>query len=497
MALKFYNTMTRKKEVFKPLEKGVVNIYNCGPTVYNYAHIGNFRTYVFEDIVRRYLEYKGFTVNQIMNITDVGHMTVDEEADGKGEDKIEMMAKKEKKDPWQIAKFYEKAFHEDMRNLNIKPAMTYPKATEYVKEMIKIIEKLIERGHAYESNGSIYYDISSFQGYGKLSGNTIDKLQGGASGRVDDNTDKKHPLDFSLWVNNSKHIMQWDSPWGRGYPGWHIECSAMSMKNLGETLDIHSGGEDNIFPHHECEIAQSEGATGKKFVRYWLHSRHLLVNGEKMSKSKGNFFTLRDLLEKGHDPRAVRYLLLSGHYRIKLNFTEKGLVSAAETLKRLDGFISALKEIKGKTKPNPGVKKLVEKVKKDFEKAMDDDLNIALALSKIFDFVREVNKIVSEGIGNSDAKLVHETMMKFDTVMGMSLDKIKTAVGERVKIKDSVFTIHWQGVKSRIDLERLIKKREVHRKEKEWKEADKIRDELEKMGYVLEDADTGIRIKKA
>jgi len=476
MVLKFYNTLSKKKDVFRSLKKGVVTIYNCGPTVYDYAHIGNFRAYVFADILRRYLEYKRFSVKQVMNITDVGHMTVDEVADGKGEDKIEMKARKEKKDPWQIAKEFEKAFFEDIAKLNIKRAMKYPRATENIKEMIRTIETLIKRGYAYEVNGAVYYDITRFKDYGKLSGNTIEKLKAGK--RVEVLPEKKNWFDFALWKKDPKHMMQWDSSWGRGFPGWHIECSVMSMKYLGKTLDIHTGGEDNIFPHHECEIAQSEGATGKKFVRFWLHTRHLLVNGEKMSKSKGNFYTLRDLLKKGYDPKAIRYLLLSGHYRIRLNFTEKGLRSAEGTIKRLQDFVSVMKGIKVRKGRNPKVKKLVQKVKKDFEKAMDDDLNISLALARIFDFVREMNKLVSEGIEKEDAKLVYETMLKFDEVLGLELDKVKMEKPPK-------------------EIEKLIEKREGFRREKNWKEADKIRNRLRKMGYILEDTETGVKVKKA
>ncbi len=495
MVLKFYNTLSNKKEVFKPLKRGVVNMYNCGPTVYDYAHIGNFRAYIFADVLRRYLEYKGFKVRQIMNITDVGHMTVDEETEGRGEDKIEMKARKEKKDPWQIARFYEKAFFEDIAKLNIKKAMAYPKATGHIKEMIKTIQRLIKKGCAYEANGSVYYDITRFKDYGKLSGNTIDKLKAGK--RIDVIREKRNWFDFALWKKDPKHIMQWDSPWGRGFPGWHIECSVMSMKYLGDTLDIHTGGEDNIFPHHECEIAQAEGATGKRFVRYWLHTRHLLVNGEKMSKSKGNFYTLRDLLEKGYDPKAIRYLLLSGHYRIRLNFTEEGLKSAEETVRRFQDIVSRLKGEKQKDKPNPKVKKLVQKIKKDFEKAMDDDLNISLALGKVFDFVREMNKVVSGGIGKNDANLAYKTILKFDKVLGLELGKVRVEKTEKIRIGESVFIINWQNVKPSAEVEKLIKKREKFRKEKNWKEADKIRDKIRKTGYILEDTETGVRVKKA
>lgn len=493
MVLKFYNTLTRKKEVFKPLKRGVVTIYNCGPTVYDYAHIGNFRSYVFADILRRYLEYKGFKVKQIMNITDVGHMTVDDEADGRGEDKIEMKAKKEKKDPFQIAREYEKAFFDDIEKLNIIRATEYPRATEHVKDMIKIIQALVKKGYAYEANGAVYYDITKFRDYGKLSGNTIDKLQAGR--RIEVIEDKRNWFDFALWKSDPKHIMQWDSPWGRGFPGWHIECSAMSMKYLGDTVDIHTGGEDNIFPHHESEIAQSEGATGKPFVRYWLHTRHLLVNGEKMSKSKGNFYTLRDL-EKKHDLKAIRYLLLSGHYRIRLNFTENGIESAKETVKRLQEFVSNLRGAK-KGKPNPKVKKLVKKVEKDFEEAMDDDLNISLALGKIFDFVREMNKLISGGMGKQDAKLAYGAILDFDKVLGLELDKVKAGKAEKVKIGDEAFVIKWQDVKPLREIEKLIKDREKFRKEKNWKEADKRRDEVRKKGYILEDMENGVRVKRA
>jgi cysteinyl-tRNA synthetase len=453
-----------------------VHIYNCGPTVYDYAHIGNLRAYVFADILRRYLEYRGFMVRQVMNITDVGHMTMDEETEGRGEDKIEMKARKEKKDPWEISKFYEKAFYEDIAKLNIKRAMTYPRATEHIKEMIKTIQRLIKKGYAYEANGSVYYDITKFKDYGRLSGNTIEKLEAGK--RIDVVREKRNWFDFALWKKDPKHIMQWDSPWGRGFPGWHIECSVMSMKYLGDTLDIHTGGEDNIFPHHECEIAQAEGATGKKFVRYWLHTRHLLVNGEKMSKSKGNFYTLRDLLKKGYDPKAIRYLLLSGHYRIRLNFTEKGLRSAEETVKRLQDFVSNLRGIRETRKRNPNVKKLVQKVKGNFEKAMDDDLNVALALGRVFDFVRDINRLAAEGIGKDDARLVYDILLEFDKVLGLELEKLKIEKPSR-------------------EIEKLIKKREGFRKGKNWKEADKIRDRLRKMGYILEDTETGVKVKKA
>jgi len=482
MVLRFYNTLTRRKEVFEPLEKGVVRMYNCGPTVYNFAHIGNFRAYMLADLLRRYLEYKGYKVMQVMNITDVGHMTVDEVADARGEDKIEKKAKEEGKNPWEIAEFYTKAFLEDSKTLNLKEPMVRPRATQHIQEMIELIEKLISNGYAYVVNGSVYFEVSKFRDYGKLSGNTLEKLKAGASGRVEENPDKKNPFDFALWIHNPRHIMQWDSPWGRGYPGWHIECSAMSMKYLGETLDIHTGGEDNIFPHHECEIAQSEGATGKPFVRYWLHTRHLVVEGKKMSKRFGNFYTLRDLLAKGYDPMAIRFLLLSAHYRTKLNFTEEALKGAEKTIQNMREFISRLREVQGSGE-NPEVKELVERAKRIFEESLDDDLNISPALSGIFELMREINKRMDEGgIGKKDAELVLKTMEGFDRVLGLRL----------METPRVWFTLE----EAEGEIKEMLKERERLRKERNWEEADRIREKLREMGILVEDTPEGPRWRK-
>src|SRR3972149_2047156 len=292
MTLKLYNTYSKKLEEFTPIEDGKVKMYNCGPTVYSHPHIGNFRSFIFADVLHRYLEYSGYKVTQVMNITDVGHLTLDDvEA---GEDKLEAAAKREKKDPYQIAEFYMNEFFELAKLLNLLPAYKYPRATEHIKEQITLAEELIKKSYAYVVGGNVYFDVTKFAKYGKLSGNTLTQLKAGA--RIEVNTEKRNPMDFALWKNDPKHIMQWDSPWGKGFPGWHLECSAMSMEYLGETIDIHTGGEDNIFPHHESEIAQSESATGKQFVRYWLHCRHLLVDGKKMSKSEGNFYSVQDIL---------------------------------------------------------------------------------------------------------------------------------------------------------------------------------------------------------
>ena len=311
--LRFYNTLGKEKQDFKPLNPGKVNMYSCGPTVYDYAHIGNLRAYVFTDTIRRLLEHEGYEVKLIMNITDVGHLTADDLAQGdSGEDKVEKRAKAEKKTPEEIARYYEDSFHRDMEELNILPAQYYPRATAHIPGMIRMIETLIAGGHAYEVNGNVFYDVTSFPDYGKLSGNTLEQLKVGA--RLEEHPDKKNPWDFALWLKAPKdHLMRWPSPWGSGYPGWHIECSAMSIEYLGDTIDIHTGGEDHIFPHHEAEIAQSEGATGKPFSRYFLHERHILVDGEKMSKSKGNFYTLAHITERGYSPMDLRLLYLSAH----------------------------------------------------------------------------------------------------------------------------------------------------------------------------------------
>jgi cysteinyl-tRNA synthetase len=478
MALKLYNTLKKRKEVFKSKKKGEVRIYSCGPTVYTYAHIGNFRSYIFSDLLSRYLEWKGFKVRHIMNITDVGHMTGDEELSEKGEDKIEKAAREQKKKPEEIARFFEKAFFEDAKLLNLRKAEKYPRASEHVKEMIGIVGKLVKKGYAYNIQGNVYFDINKFSDYGKLSGNTLKNLQAGK--RVAVRGEKKNPFDFALWIKNPNHIMQWPSPWGKGYPGWHLECSAMSLKYLGEDIDIHTGGEDNIFPHHECEIAQSQASTGRRFVRYWLHARHLQVEGKKMSKRLGNFYTIRDLVKKGHNPLTVRFLLLSSNYRTKMNLTEESLKSAEETVKNLRSFVSNLKAFPGGK--GAQLSKRIEKARKGFESAMDDDLNISLALSSVFDFVRDVNGLISEKrLSKNNVKAALDFISDIDKVLALDIGKgeewlsLKQAKG---KIKD------------------LILKREEFRKKKSWREADKIRNKLKKEGIILEDTESGVRWRK-
>jgi cysteinyl-tRNA synthetase len=468
MTIKLYNTLTKSKEVFKPIKNKEVRIYSCGPTPYNYAHIGNFRSYVFADVLRRYLEYKGYKVFHVMNITDVDDKTI------KNSQK-EGIPLKEYTDK------YIKAFFEDLKTLNIKPATLYPRATDHIKEMVELVKVLEKKSYAYKGNDGIYFDIRKFKGYGKLSGTSLEGLKAGARVKQDE-YDKEKASDFALWKFWSKDDGDafWNTDLGKGRPGWHIECSAMSMKYLGSTFDIHTGGVDLIFPHHENEIAQSEGATGKQFVRYWIHNEHLLVNGQKMAKSLGNFFTLRDLLRKGHNSKAIRYLLLSAHYRTKLNFTTDAIKSAEETVKGMENFVAEMQAAMG-GRDNPEIKKLAEKAKKDFEKALDNDLNTPLALKAIFDMMKELNKLAV--LSEKDAKLVLEAIFDMDKVLGLELSeagKVWHSIGEAEK-----------------EVKELILKREDFRNEKKWKEADAIRDSLKKKGIIVEDTAQGPRWKKA
>ncbi|MAG08510.1 cysteine--tRNA ligase [Candidatus Woesearchaeota archaeon] len=459
MTLKLYNTLTRKTESFKPIHKGNVGIYTCGPTVYDYAHIGNFRAYICADILKRYLKYKGFKVKHVMNITDV-------------DDKTIKRSKEQKISLKEFTKKYTKAFFDGLEALNIEPADVFPKATEHIKEMAGIIKKLEQKGIAYKSDdGSIYYNISKFKNYGKFANLKMEELKAGARVKQDE-YEKGQLNDFALWKAWDKEDgnVFWEIEAGKGRPGWHIECSAMSMKYLGENFDIHTGGIDLIFPHHQNEIAQSEAATGKKFVGYWLHNEWLLVEGKKMSKSLNNFYTLRDLLEKDYNPVAVRYLLMSTHYRQRLNFTLDGLEAAKNSVARINDFIFSLKNVKGKEN-NKKVEGLIKKAKQRFESAMDNDLSVPGALAVVFDFIRDINK---EDISKSNAKDVINTIEGFDSVFGVLKDKEK--VPEAIK--------------------KLAEQREKARKEKDWDKADKIREQIKKKGFVVEDSETGARLKK-
>lgn len=474
MALKLFNTLTKKKEKFVPIKEGIVTMYTCGPTVYDFAHIGNFRSYTVEDILRRYLEYRGFKVKHVMNLTDVGHLTQDEvEA---GVDKVQLAAEKQKITPWDVADAYANAFVEDSQTLNLEEPMKRPKASDYVSDMIDMIKVLLKKGFAYEVNGSIYFDLTKFKKYGKLSGATLEHLKEGAGGRAKDNPDKKHHFDFALWVNDPKHLMRWTSPWSVGYPGWHIECSVMATKLLGETVDIHMGGEDNIIPHHEAEIAQSEGATGKKFVNYWLHVRHLLVNNEKMSKRKGNFYTLRDLLAKGYSAKAIRYLLMSAHYRSQMNFTFDGLKDTETTVNRLIEFVDKLDELEVSGDYNGDLHdKLVDATAR-FEDAMDDDLNTPVAFAAIHEFVKASNVAIADGKLNSDnVREIKEQMQRFDKVLGV-LEHEKVEVPE--------------------EIQKLVEERETARAKKDFKKSDELREKIRKLGWEVQDTEEGPKVRK-
>lgn len=464
MVLKLYNTLTRKQQEFKPIKKGKVLIYSCGPTVYNFAHIGNFRAYIVADLLRRYLKYKGFKLKHVMNITDVDDKTIRDSR------KAKLSIKK-------FTEKYTKAFFDDIKTLNIEKVENYPKATESIKDMVKIVKKLLDKNLAYKGDdGSIYFSISKFRNYGKLSHAKLDKLKVGARVKQDE-YEKESANDFALWKAWDKDDgdVFWDTELGKGRPGWHIECSAMAMANLGTTFDIHTGGVDLIFPHHENEIAQSEGSTGKKFVNYWIHNEHLLVNNRKMSKSLGNFYTLRDILKKGYDARSIRFVLLSAHYRKKLNFTFEGLDAAKNTIERLDEFVNRLRQIKD-GKENKGIKDMISQAKNEFESALDDDLEISTALAAIFEFLKAVNILISENkIGKSNAKDILTQMLEFDKVLGL----LKTDKEDLPK-----------------DIKKLMDEREKARKKKEWKTADNIRDEIKSNGYEIKDTPHGVVWKK-
>ncbi|KON33444.1 MAG: cysteinyl-tRNA synthetase [miscellaneous Crenarchaeota group-6 archaeon AD8-1] len=460
--LVFFNTLTRKKEKFNPINPGKIRMYTCGPTVYDYAHIGNFRAFIFEDLVKRWLEYLGFEVFHVMNITDV-------------DDKTIKRSKKQKISFKKFTNFYTKAFFEDLESLNIKLANCYPRATEHIPEMVDLIESLLSKGFAYKSKEkSFYFSIRKFDKYGKLSKIKIDKLKLGKRIKADE-YEKDQVQDFVLWkawVAKDGEVF-WETKLGKGRPGWHIECSAMSMKYLGKTFDIHCGGVDNIFPHHENEIAQSEAATGQKFVNYWLHNEHLLVEGCKMSKKMGNYYTLRDLIKKDIDPKAIRLLLLSTHYRAQLNFTFEGLESASRAIERLRNFLRRLQETDGQS-CNKEIEKKIEIVKKDFCDALNDDLNVSVMLAVLFDFIREINNLLDENlIRREDAEKIIDVMKGFDSVLGIIGDLDKCSLPKEAEI--------------------LIKEREEARKNKNWSKSDKIRKKLKNMGIILEDTPHGIR----
>jgi cysteinyl-tRNA synthetase len=465
MALRIHNTLTRTVEELQPAEPGHVRMYTCGPTVYNFAHIGNFRAYLFEDLLRRYLKFRGFRVTQVMNLTDVDDKTI--------------RSSREQKLPLkEFTKKYIEAFFSDLAVLRVERAEHYPAATDHVPEMIAIIQTLLDKGIAYQSDDrSIYFSIARFPGYGKLAHLDMSGLRSGA--RVaQDEYEKDCAADFALWKawDEADGDVVWDAPWGRGRPGWHIECSAMSSKYLGVSFDLHTGGVDNIFPHHEDEIAQSEAASGQPFVRYWMHCAHLVVDGRKMSKSLGNFYTLRDLLAKGYSGRELRYELIATHYRQSLNFTFEALEAARAALSRLDEFSDRLRTLAGGAAPAATLPVWAQQALETFTVALDDDLNISAGLAALFDMITAGNRAMNErALDVAGTAAVLGLLDRFDGVLGFIKPEVQAADAEALA---------------------LLEQRQAARKAKNWPESDRLRDELKKRGWVIQDTPQGPKLKR-
>lgn len=471
--LKFYDTLTKKKRIFKPIKDNKVSMYSCGPTVYNYVHIGNLRAYIFVDLLKRYLKYSGYKVKHVMNLTDVDDKTIrDSQKSGKTLKKF--------------TDFYAAAFLEDLEALNIMKPDVMPRATEYINEMVDIVKKLEKQGYAYKADGSTYFKISEFKKYGELAGLEKQSLKENASGRLSvvDEYEKKDANDFVLWKEwqYSDGDVFWDTKIGKGRPGWHIECSAMAMKNLGKTFDIHCGGEDLIFPHHTNEIAQSEGATGEKFVNYWLHNSHLLVDGQKMSKSLGNFHTLRDIADKGYDPLLLRIVLIKTHYRHVMDFSFDSFVEAKSIGDKFINFLINLDFIKNKGKNNLKIDKMMEKCRKNFEKGMDDDLNVSLAFSALSDFVSDVNKVIDD-VDVKQAEKIRDFIFELDEVFGFIgglYEKYLKKISEKTDL---------------MKIKQMLVEREEARKSGDYQRADEIRREIMSCGLAVEDRKGGYIFK--
>jgi cysteinyl-tRNA synthetase len=471
MAFQVYNTLTRQKEEFRTLQPGVVRMYNCGPTVYGRAHIGNLRTFLFADTLRRWLEYRGYEVWQVMNITDVGHIQADADA---GEDKIEAEARKTSKDPWAISRGWTELFFQDLAALGFRRATANPKASEHIPQMLEIIEGLLAKGYAYQVAGDVYFEVAKFPGYGRLSGNKVEELDAG--NRIEVREEKRHPADFALWKSDPKHLMKWQSRFGPdGFPGWHIECSAMSRAHLGDQLDIHTGGEDNIFPHHECEIAQTEAFTGRPFASYWMHSKFLQVDGGKMSKSLGNVYSLDEVRQKGFEPRQLRYCLIRGHYRAPLNFTWEIMKESAAALENLDDLVVRLRKAARGEGASPSADDGLEAVgeaKAEFEAALDDDLNTPRALAALY---KLRTLVLEQDLGQSAAAAALHFVKKANDVFGV------------MRVEEELLGD---------DIQKLIDARQEARKKKDFAESDRIRDYLLGKGIVLEDSAKGVSWKK-
>jgi cysteinyl-tRNA synthetase len=466
MALALFDTLRRERVAFEPLEPGRARMYTCGPTVHDFAHIGNLRTFLFEDLLRRVLEARGIEVTQVMNLTDV-------------DDKIIQKAHAAGEAIAEFTRRYTEAFFEDLDTLNVERAEHYPTATGHIDAMVELVKRLEAAGHTYRTeDGSIWFRIASFPEYGKLSRIDLSGMRDGA--RVEsDEYDKEDPKDFALWKAAKPGEEAWDTELGRGRPGWHIECSAMSMAYLGETFDIHTGGVDNIFPHHENEIAQSEAATGRPLARMWLHAEHLIVDGQKMAKSLGNFFTLRDLLERGYRPRAIRYLLLSVHYRQQLNFTFAGLDQAAASIERLSDFVRRVEELPPGGAPDGELAARSRRAREAFDEALDDDLNTSRALAAVFEWVRDANRAMDEGRASAaDRSELEAVLEAFDAVYD-----VLTPDPDELRLEE--------------EIQALIDEREAARRARDWGRADTLRGRLEELGILVEDTPAGPRWKRS
>ena len=466
MTVKLYNTLTKQKSDFVPLNGNEVRIYSCGPTVYSYAHIGNFRTYIFMDNLRRMLEYNGYNLKHVMNITDVGHLESDSD---EGEDKMEKAAKKENKSPYEIAEVYTKAFFKDMEKLHIEKPEIIAKATEHIPDMLEFAKEIVKNGYGYETSTAIYFDVSKLDKYPVLSNRNIDEQIAGA--RVDVDPEKRNPYDFAIWIKAPKnHIMKWDSPWGLSYPGWHLECSAMSRKYLGEEFDIHTGGVDHIPTHHENEIAQSKGAFGKIPARIWMHVEFLQIDGGKMSKSLGNVYTISQLEEKGIEPLAFKLFCYTAHYRTKLNFTFEGALASQKALNRLREAFE-----KNKNGNDDVADELIQEYKEKFTEAINDDLNMPLAMGTVWEVARNDLK----------SKKIADLLLDFDKVLGLDLENSEKYIEEQSKmdLPDEIIE--------------LIEKRKKAREEKNWQLSDEIRDVLKEKGYLVKDTKEGMTVEKA
>ena len=465
MDLTLYNTLTRQKEIFKPINNKEVKLYSCGPTVYSFAHIGNFRTYIFMDTLRRTLMYNGYNLKHVMNITDVGHLESDAD---EGEDKMVKAAKKENKNPYEIAKYYTEVFLEDMHKLNIDMPEIITKATDNIEQMIEYVKDIIKNGYAYETSRGIYFDISKLDKYPVLSNRKIDEQIAGA--RVEVDPEKRNPYDFALWIKAPEnHIMKWESPWGLSYPGWHLECSTMSRRFLGEEFDIHTGGVDHIPTHHDNEIAQAKGAIGKIPARTWMHCEFLLVDGGKMSKSLGNVYTIKQLEEKGISPLAYKLFCFTAHYRTKLNFTFEGAISAQKSIERL--YESYLKHLNGVDDVQDSE---IEDYKTKFINFVNDDMNLPGAMSVVWDVARNSKKSVK----------LADLLLEFDKILGLDLKNAKKYLDNKSnqEIPD--------------EIKKLVNQRDIARKNKNWEESDKLRDLALEKGYIIKDTPNGAIVSK-